>query len=395
MTSPTSESGERVYAVRFMGERLYVVTFRQVDPLFVIDLSAPGAPVLLGELKVPGYSDYLHPVNSTHLIGVGKDASLDGRVRGLKLALFDATDPTAPTEAYHLIVGERSTESEALEDHKAFSYDAERRLLSMPLRLSVALTPAYESDQGTCSRDSWAENVWQGLVVWHVGEGGFELRGLVAHYDAATVRHRSNFETSYPSSYGDIDSPPVMPMRDRRLSDEEACDYWSLPTCSQDSSHSILRALYLGDQDLVTVSHTKVRIDSLGAMASLSAAATLSNSSALDPSGAAAWEHVLNGSLLGEVMLPHYPCGAPEAEDADGMVMEEPMMSGTRKVSSDDYYYCWRRSRSLKGIKHERREKQRALRATSSCACVCTSHCDARGAATVAAARAALGLEMG
>ena len=75
--------GERVYAVRFMGPRLYVVTFRQVDPLFVIDVSVPAAPVLLGELKIPGYSDYLHPLNATHLIGIGKDATEEGRVRGL------------------------------------------------------------------------------------------------------------------------------------------------------------------------------------------------------------------------------------------------------------------------------------------------------------------------
>ena len=97
--------GESVYAVRFMGERLYVVTFLQVDPLFVIDLSDAAAPTLLGQLKIPGYSDYLHPLNASHLIGVGKDAEVTGRVLGLKLALFDASDVSNPREAFTTVVG--------------------------------------------------------------------------------------------------------------------------------------------------------------------------------------------------------------------------------------------------------------------------------------------------
>ena len=105
-----------------MGERLYVVTFRQIDPLFVIDVSNVNAPVLLGELKIPGYSDYLHPINGTHLLGIGKEATLEGRVQGMKLALFDASVPTKPIESYTLTLGDRQTHSAALDDHKAFSY---------------------------------------------------------------------------------------------------------------------------------------------------------------------------------------------------------------------------------------------------------------------------------
>ena len=183
--------GESVYAVRFMGERLYVVTFLQVDPLFVIDLSDAAAPTLLGQLKIPGYSDYLHPLNASHLIGVGKDAEVTGRVLGLKLALFDASDVSNPREAFTTVVGARGTDSEALRDHKAFVYDDVRRLLVLPLTLygeagGTADDDYYDSPQspdavcderwaaGTHSADTrWAPDevmLWRGAAVWRVGD---------------------------------------------------------------------------------------------------------------------------------------------------------------------------------------------------------------------------------
>ena len=80
-------SGERIYSARFMGDRAYMVTFRQVDPLFVIDLINPTEPAVLGYLKIPGVSNYLHPYDETHLIGVGSDATDEGRVRSLDIPL--------------------------------------------------------------------------------------------------------------------------------------------------------------------------------------------------------------------------------------------------------------------------------------------------------------------
>ena len=88
--------GERIFAVRFMGPDAYVVTFRQVDPLYALDLSDPFDPQVLGQLKIPGFSSYLHPVGDGLLLGVGQDASLEGRVEGLQVSLFDVSDPTDP-----------------------------------------------------------------------------------------------------------------------------------------------------------------------------------------------------------------------------------------------------------------------------------------------------------
>ena len=87
---------ERIYSARFLGNRVYLVTFRQIDPLFVIDLSDPASPKVLGQLKIPGVSDYLHYYDDNHIIGVGRDATEKGQVTGLKLALFDVNDVANP-----------------------------------------------------------------------------------------------------------------------------------------------------------------------------------------------------------------------------------------------------------------------------------------------------------
>jgi hypothetical protein len=111
--------GERIHAVRFVGPTAYVVTFRQIDPLYVLDMSNPEAPVLQGELKIPGYSAYLHPVGDGLLLGVGQDATDDGRALGTQLSLFDVSDPTAPQRIATLPVGGWS---DVEWDHKAFLF---------------------------------------------------------------------------------------------------------------------------------------------------------------------------------------------------------------------------------------------------------------------------------
>jgi hypothetical protein len=90
--------GETIYAVRFEGPVGFVVTFRQVDPLYTLDLSDPLAPSVLGELKITGYSDYLHLLDPDTLLGIGREGTEDGRILGVKLALFDVSDMTKPTE---------------------------------------------------------------------------------------------------------------------------------------------------------------------------------------------------------------------------------------------------------------------------------------------------------
>ena len=124
--------GEEVQSVRFMGDTGYVVTFRQTDPLYALDLTDPSAPRSLGELKIPGFSEYLHPVGDGLLLGIGRDADpTSGMDRGFKASLFDVSDPAAMVEVDQLILP--NAWSEVSSDHKAFTWDAERSQAIFPL----------------------------------------------------------------------------------------------------------------------------------------------------------------------------------------------------------------------------------------------------------------------
>jgi inhibitor of cysteine peptidase len=190
--------GESIYAVRFMGKRVYMVTFLHVDPLFVIDLSQPAAPRILGKLKIPGYSDYLQPYDETHLIGIGKevDASIDANlvhtenavyytaIQGVKLALFDVSDVANPIEVYKEVIGDRGTESLAAQDHKAFLFDKEKGLLVIPITLAQLKPGQPKNMQG--------EYVFQGAYVYNLTlENGFSLKGKVTHYDTNEAFQKS------------------------------------------------------------------------------------------------------------------------------------------------------------------------------------------------------------
>ncbi|ATB29308.1 beta-propeller domain-containing protein [Melittangium boletus] len=132
--SPELAEGERIFSARFLGDKGYVVTFRQTDPLFTFDLSDPTQPRKVGELKVPGFSTYLHPLGDTHLLAVGEHRAEDGswNSRSLKVTLFDVSDLAHPREAFTQQVGTSSSGSEALYDHKAFNYFAAKGLLAIP-----------------------------------------------------------------------------------------------------------------------------------------------------------------------------------------------------------------------------------------------------------------------
>lgn len=146
---PIGKPGERLYAARFLGDRAYLVTFRVTDPLYVIDLRDPADPIIVGELKISGYSDYLQPVGENMLIGIGKDAVPDetggwgdGRgawYQGVKLSLFDVQDPAKPVELDSMVIGKRGTDSDALMDHHAFAYipplDGKPARLALPVML--------------------------------------------------------------------------------------------------------------------------------------------------------------------------------------------------------------------------------------------------------------------
>jgi hypothetical protein len=131
--------GERIFAVRFMEDVGYVVTFRQVDPLYTVDLSDPRNPAVRGELKIPGFSSYLHPIDGDLLLGLGQDADEDGRTRGTQLSLFDVSDLSAPKRIHQQTLGE-NTSSEAEHDHHAFLYWP-------PTKLSVVPLSQYKSEE--------------------------------------------------------------------------------------------------------------------------------------------------------------------------------------------------------------------------------------------------------
>jgi uncharacterized secreted protein with C-terminal beta-propeller domain len=190
--------GESIYAVRFMGKRVYLVTFLHVDPLFVIDLSKPAEPQILGKLKIPGYSDYLQPYDETHLIGIGKevDASIDAdlihtenavyytAIQGVKLALFDVSDVANPIEVYKEVIGDRGTESLAAQDHKSFLFDKEKGLVVIPVTLAQLKPGQPKNTQG--------EYVFQGAYVYNLTlETGFSLKGKVTHYDTNEAFEKS------------------------------------------------------------------------------------------------------------------------------------------------------------------------------------------------------------
>lgn len=125
--------GERIYTARFFGDIGFVVTFRQIDPLYALDLSDPENPEVVGELKIPGFSNYLHPVADGRLLGVGQDADDDGRTRGTQLSLFDVSDVSEPERIDVEVI--RDGHSAAEHDHRAFLWWGAENLAVIPLEV--------------------------------------------------------------------------------------------------------------------------------------------------------------------------------------------------------------------------------------------------------------------
>src|SRR3989338_5349097 len=193
--------GETIYSARFLGDRAYLVTFKKVDPLFVLDLSSPENPRVLGKLKIPGFSDYLHPYDETHIIGVGKEA-VEARegdfawYQGLKLALFDVSDPENPAEVGKYVIGDRGTDSYALQDHHAFLFNKNKDLLVIPVLLAE-----FDDKTGPVQGWEYGEYKWQGAYVFNLTlEKGFELKGRVTHSDSGEKLKQGFYY------YGDEDS---------------------------------------------------------------------------------------------------------------------------------------------------------------------------------------------
>jgi inhibitor of cysteine peptidase len=232
--------GESIYAVRFLGNRAYLVTFVQVDPLFAIDLTDPYNPQVLGELKIPGYSDYLHPYDETHLIGVGKEvnASIDAdkihtpgavyytAVLGLKMALFDVSDISNPKEIVKVVIGDRGTDSPVLYDHKAFLFDRAKELLVIPVTLHE-LDPDLKEQNDMHPTNLYGEFAFQGAYVYQLNLDGFTYKGRITHMEGDV-----GFDESYWS--------------------------WNSP-------YTISRSLYIGDV-LYTISEGMVKMNDIATL---------------------------------------------------------------------------------------------------------------------------------
>jgi uncharacterized secreted protein with C-terminal beta-propeller domain len=224
-------NSENLHSVRFMGDRCYLVTFQKTDPLFVIDLSQPQNPKVLGELVMPGYSDYLHPYDATHLIGIGKDAvsSEQGNFawyQGLKLALFDVSNVNNPVLLSNFTIGDRGTDSPALNDPKAFLFDKTKNLLVIPV--SLALVSDENKQQGN---SAYGDTVWQGAYVFALTEsGGFTLKGTITHLNSTML-----------NSQGQLNN---------------TMDYYST------QNQWIARSLFIGNT-LYTISNSEVKLNSL------------------------------------------------------------------------------------------------------------------------------------
>ncbi|MEI6729403.1 MAG: beta-propeller domain-containing protein [bacterium] len=163
--------GERIYSVRFLGPKGYFVTFRQTDPLYTFDLSDPFNPKVTGELKIPGFSNYLHPVGDGYLLGIGQESDSQFG-RGVKISLFDVRDPADPKEVDKKVIGLSGSSTLVQTDHKAFLWDAKRNLLSLPINV-------YTADDKSSSKLTF-----QGSYVYKIDfEKGLNLIGRISHID--------------------------------------------------------------------------------------------------------------------------------------------------------------------------------------------------------------------
>ena len=176
---------EDIRSVRFDGTRGFIVTFKKTDPLFSFDLSVPETPVILGELKIPGFSTYMHLMDETHLLTIGYDADDQGSFawfQGIILQIFDVSDMTAPILTHKEVIGTRGSTSEAATNHLAFNYFAPKDLLAIPMVIC---------EGGGGGKYGYLQT-FNGLLVYDVtAEGGFASLGGISHIEAETQPNKS------------------------------------------------------------------------------------------------------------------------------------------------------------------------------------------------------------
>jgi uncharacterized secreted protein with C-terminal beta-propeller domain len=193
--------GERVMSSRIVGNKGFVVTFRQVDPLFTFDLSNPLAPKKVGELKIPGFSTYMHPIDENHLLTIGtfvpepvNGVAPNWRDRALQLAIFDVTDMAHPKQTHVQLVGNSSSYSEAQHDHKAFNYFAAKKLLAIPFI-------NWDYNWNMSGNGYYWSRFTSELRVFNIDPiNGFTAKGAVSMSDMYQVQNYYNWTYFYTPS---------------------------------------------------------------------------------------------------------------------------------------------------------------------------------------------------
>lgn len=222
-----------------MNNKLYLVTYRTMDPLFVIDLSDEKQPKVLGELKIPGYSTYLHPYDENHLIGIGmetketvrrnsygKVTSTTSSIIGMKMALFDVSDVKNPIQISSTVIGDRRTTSAILTNPKALLFSKEKELIAIPVNnYSEDFEISSSNDSYSSMVNSYTDyekpHVAEGYFVYNINiEDGFKLKGVITH---------------------------------EKITDKESYSY---------NYSKLLRGLYI-DNNIYTVSETAIKVNNL------------------------------------------------------------------------------------------------------------------------------------
>jgi uncharacterized secreted protein with C-terminal beta-propeller domain len=172
---------ERIYSARFMGDKLFLVTFKQVDPFFVIDLSSD-TPKILGALKIPGFSNYLQPYDKDHIIGIGRDTKDNQwggvQTNGVKISMFDVSDFNNPKETDTIVIGDSGTDSEILYNHKALLLNKEKNIMSIPIKSNYRIL--FEPEP--LATDLYQQKNWNGFYVYGFENNKFVEKGKIAHY---------------------------------------------------------------------------------------------------------------------------------------------------------------------------------------------------------------------
>jgi hypothetical protein len=174
-------AGQQIYSVRFVGDSAYVVTFRRVDPLYVLDLQSPTAPRVVGQLELEGYSSYLHPLGGGLLLGVGQDVGSGNEPSGAQLELFDVSSPSSPKLLQKTTLGSGSS-SEVSYDHHAFLYWPATKLAVLPVQIySNTVQPGGPPQPGVASTGSGSSTQssqsFVGAIGFHLDQSGISELG--------------------------------------------------------------------------------------------------------------------------------------------------------------------------------------------------------------------------